>query len=69
MTGQQLPQDSRGSTFKILSTYAPAIDTMGYTLSTTIVDEPFSYSNGRPVENWNHTYKGTVTVKQAIANL
>lgn len=56
-----------GSTFKILSTYAPAIDTMGYTLSTTIVDEPFSYSNGRPVENWNHTYKGTVTVKQAIA--
>lgn len=56
-----------GSTFKILSTYAPAIDTMGYTLSTTIVDEPYSYANGRPVENWNHTYKGTVTVKQAIA--
>ena len=56
-----------GSTFKILSTYAPAIDTMGYTLSTTIVDEPYKYANGRPVENWNHTYKGTVTVKQAIA--
>lgn len=56
-----------GSTFKVLSTYAPAIDTMGYTLTTTIVDEPYSYSSGRPVENWNHTYKGTVTVKQAIA--
>ncbi len=56
-----------GSTFKILSTYAPAIDTMGYTLSTTIVDEPYSYSNGRPVKNWYKGYKGTVTVRKAIA--
>ena len=57
-----------GSTFKILAAYAPAIDTMGYTLSTTIVDEPYRYSNGRPVKNWNGSYKGTVTVKTAIAN-
>lgn len=56
-----------GSTFKILSTYAPAIDTMGYTLNTTIVDEPFYYSNGRPVANWNGRYLGKVTVKYAIA--
>lgn len=57
-----------GSTFKILSTYAPAIDTMGYTLTTTIVDEPYDYANGRPVNNWNGTYKGTVTVRKAIAD-
>ncbi|WP_455950039.1 transglycosylase domain-containing protein [Eubacterium sp.] len=56
-----------GSTFKVLSTYAPAIDTMGYTLSTTIVDEPYRYSNGRPVNNWYSGYRGTVTVKKAIA--
>lgn len=56
-----------GSTFKILSTYAPAIDTMGYTLSTTIVDEPYNYANGRPVNNWYKGYKGTVTVRKAIA--
>lgn len=57
-----------GSTFKILSTYAPAIDTMGYTLQTTIVDEPFYYNNGRPVNNWYSGYRGTVSVRTAIAN-
>ena len=57
-----------GSTFKILSTYAPAIDTMGYTLSTTIVDEPYSYSSGRPVKNWYSGYRGKVTVRKAIAD-
>ena len=57
-----------GSTFKILSAYAPAIDTMGYTLTTTIVDEPFSYSNGRAVKNWYSGYRGKVTVRKAIAD-
>ena len=57
-----------GSTFKILSTYAPAIDTMGYTLATTIVDEPYKYANGRPVNNWYKGYRGTVTVRKAIAD-
>lgn len=57
-----------GSTFKILSAYAPAIDTMGYTLTTTIVDEPFNYSNGRPVNNWYKGYRGRVTVRKAIAD-
>ena len=56
-----------GSTFKVLSTYAPAIDTMGYTLTTKIKDEPFNYSNGRPVKNWYSGYRGTVTVRKAIA--
>lgn len=57
-----------GSTFKVLSTYAPAIDTMGYTLTTKIKDEPFNYSNGRPVKNWYSGYRGTVTVRKAIAD-
>lgn len=57
-----------GSTFKVLAAYAPAIDTMGYTLSTTIVDEPYHYANGRSVNNWYRGYRGTVTVKKAIAD-
>ena len=57
-----------GSTFKVLSTYAPAIDTMGYNLNTKIVDEPFKYKNGRPVNNWYRGYRGSVTVKKAIAD-
>ena len=41
---------------------------MGYTLTTTIVDEPFSYSNGRAVKNWYSGYRGKVTVRKAIAD-
>ena len=56
-----------GSTFKILSTYAPALDTSGYTLASTEVDEVYYYSNGRQVSNWYSGYKGTVTLRTAIA--
>lgn len=57
-----------GSTFKVLSTYAPAIDTMGYTLDSKITDAPYNYTNGRPVKNWYKGYRGTVTVRKAIAD-
>ena len=55
-----------GSCFKILSTYAPAMDSGGYTLATTIVDEPFSYASGKPVNNWDHQYIGSTRVRYAI---
>lgn len=57
-----------GSTFKPLAVYSPALDTKGYTLSTKVVDSAYNYSNGKPVNNWYSGYKGTVTVKSAIAN-
>ncbi len=57
-----------GSTFKILAAYAPALDVKGYTLQTTIVDAPYTYSNGRPVSNWwGDWYRGALTVRSAIA--
>ena len=34
-----------GSTFKILSTYAPALNEKGMTLATTFEDEPYNYLN------------------------
>lgn len=55
-----------GSTFKVLAAYAPAIDSAGKTLATTYVDEPYSYSNGRPVRNWYSGYRGTSTIRKAI---
>lgn len=57
-----------GSTFKILSTYAPALDTGKFTLASTEVDEPYSYENGTPVHNWYSDYRGTVTLRTAIEN-
>lgn len=55
-----------GSTFKVLAAYAPALDSAGKTLATTYVDEPYSYSNGRPVSNYYDGYLGTSTIRTAI---
>lgn len=57
-----------GSTFKILSTYLPALDTSGMTLATVFDDAPFKYPNGSPVRNWNNSYNGLTTLRQAITN-
>ena len=56
-----------GSTFKVLAAYAPALDSAGFTLASTQVDEPFNYANGRPVSNWYNTgYKGICTIRYGI---
>lgn len=46
-----------GSTFKIVSTYAPALDSAGMTLASVEYDGPYNYANGRPVNNWYSGYK------------
>ena len=55
-----------GSTYKILSTYVPALDMNKDTLATVIEDSPFSYKNGRPVNNWWSGYKGNLTIRKCI---
>ena len=56
-----------GSTFKILSTYAPGIDSAGLTLATVFNDAPFAYDNGTLVKNWwGSEYRGLNTVRTAI---
>lgn len=55
-----------GSTFKIVSTYVPALDINGDTLSTTIKDSPFNYADGRPVKNWWGGYRGNLTIRYCI---
>lgn len=56
-----------GSTFKILTAYAPALDSFGQTLATTYENEKYNYENGTPVSNWDITdYSGTVTIREAI---
>lgn len=55
-----------GSTYKILSTYVPALDMNKDTLATVIEDSPFSYKTGRPVNNWWSGYKGNLTIRKCI---
>ena len=56
-----------GSTFKVISTYAPGIDSAGLTLATVFNDAPFAYSNGTLVRNWwGSEYRGLNNVRTAI---
>ncbi len=61
---------SPGSTFKILASYAPALDSAGMTLATVYNDAPFNYDTGVLVRNWygNETgkYRGICTIRYAI---
>ena len=59
-----------GSTFKVLASFGPALDTGGFTLATTVNDAPFFYHDGSPVRNWYaHTatpYRGLQSIRQGI---
>ena len=56
-----------GSTFKILAAYAPALDACDKTLASCYENEPFTYTDGTPVGNWDDTdYGGNVTIREAI---
>lgn len=55
-----------GSTFKVLAAYAPALDSGGMTLATVQDDAPFTYANGTPLRNYDDTYGGFTTLRDAI---
>ena len=55
-----------GSCFKILAAYAPALDSCGKSLATTIVDEPYTLKNGQQLRNANGRYGGPTTIRKAI---
>ncbi len=56
-----------GSTFKIVSTYAAALDTAGFTLANVQYDEEGYISpDGFPFNNYNGRYKGFTTIREAI---
>lgn len=58
---------SPGSTFKVLSSFAPALDSAGKTLATVYLDAPFNYADGRPVNNWYHGYyRGICSIREGI---
>ncbi|MBQ7433558.1 MAG: transglycosylase domain-containing protein [Lachnospiraceae bacterium] len=55
-----------GSCFKVLTTFAPAIDAADCTLATTYYDAPYS-ADGQTFANWwSDTYLGYANIRQAI---
>ena len=59
-----------GSTFKVLSTYLPALDTAGMTLATVEDDSKYYYpGTKRLVKNWyGSSYRGLTPLRTAIAD-
>lgn len=57
-----------GSTFKIVTTYAPALDAGGLTLATVQDDCPTSYSDGNPLNNYDFSFNGFTTLREGITN-
>ena len=58
---------SPGSTFKVLASFAPALDSAGLTLASVYLDAPFNYDTGTPVNNWYKTgYRGINSIRKAI---
>lgn len=56
-----------GSTFKVVSTYAPALDSAGLTLASVYNDAPFNYASGTPVNNWYDGYRGINSLRTGIS--
>ncbi len=56
-----------GSTFKVLSTFVPALDTAGMTLASTFEDEPYRWPGTKTaVTNYYDGYRGEASIRDAI---
>ena len=57
-----------GSAFKIITTYAPALDEGIVSLATGVIDEPITYATGKVVRNADGKYRGYTTIRDAITD-
>ncbi len=55
-----------GSTFKVLASYAPALDTGGKSLASVQDDAPHSKTDGSALRNYDGVYRGFTTYREGI---
>lgn len=55
-----------GSTFKVISSFAPALDTCGATLASVYYDAPYSSGTKEFRNWWGGDYKGYHTIREGI---
>ncbi|TXK90678.1 penicillin-binding protein, partial [Parageobacillus sp. SY1] len=61
------PVGQPGSSIKPILDYGPAIEYLKWSTAHQIVDEPYSYSNGKPIRNADRKYLGPMTIRYALA--
>lgn len=57
---------SVASTIKPLIDYGPAIEFLDYSTGQLVVDEAYSYSSGESLENYDYSYEGKMTLREAL---
>lgn len=55
-----------GSTMKPIADYGPAIEYLNWSTAKVLKDAPYSYSSGNEINNWDLSYKGSLTVREAL---
>ncbi|MFC4183895.1 PBP1A family penicillin-binding protein [Saccharococcus thermophilus] len=61
------PVGQPGSSIKPILDYGPAIEYLKWSTAHQIVDEPYTYSNGKPIRNADRRYLGPITMRHALA--
>lgn len=56
-----------GSSIKPILDYGPAIEYDKWSTYEQIKDEPYTYSQGTPINNFDNGYKGWMTAREALA--
>ena len=56
-----------GSTAKPLFDYGPGMEYNNWSTYTPFVDEPYTYSNGKKINNFDGRYLGQITLRQALS--
>lgn len=56
-----------GSTFKPIVDYGPVIEHKQWGTYQTIVDEPYTYSDGTKINNWDNRFQGPMSMREALA--
>ena len=67
-TFDQNSQRQIGSTAKPLFDYGPGIEYNKWSTYTIFNDAPYTYSNGKKINNVDNTYKGKITLRYSLAN-
>ncbi|EIA20240.1 transglycosylase domain-containing protein [Listeria fleischmannii] len=55
-----------GSTMKPIADYGPAFEYLNWSTAQILDDEPYTYSGGNKINNWDFGYKGPITLRQAL---
>ncbi len=56
-----------GSTSKPLFDYGPGIEYENWSTGKLFMDEPYTYSNGTNINNWDRKYNGLLTLREALS--